>query len=281
MTAHAPVNPSDGGLGGRLVGGLPMYQGNKAGVELLWHHIAPRLHAHGLGQVPALPAWPQDYHAHWRAPGLLLTQACGYPLVTALVGQVRVVGAFRYDVPGCDGVMCRSQVVVRTDEPATALADFRGRRVAYNGSDSQSGYNSLRALVAPLAHHGAFFASHLQTGGHLNSVLAVQAGKADIASIDCVSLAEFRTHTPEATGGIRVLCETAPYPGLPLVTAASTSDATLAALRTVLAQALGEPELAALWQALFISGFEPLDESAYRTCSAMHDSALALGYPVL
>ena len=280
MMAHAPVNPADIEVA-EMVGGLPMYLGNKAGVELLWRHLAPRLHAHGLGQVPELPIWPQDYRAHWRAPGLLLTQACGYPLVTALVGQVRVVGAFRYEVPGCDGVMCRSQVVVRAVEPATTLADFRGRRVAYNGTDSQSGYNSLRALVAPLAHSGAFFAAHLQTGGHLNSVLAVQAGRADIASIDCVSLAEFRTHTPEATRGIRVLCETAPYPGLPLVTAAITSDATLAALRNVLTQAVGEPALAALWQALFISGFEPLDEAAYRTCSAMHDSALALGYPAL
>ncbi len=280
MTAQLLQNASDSHAV-PTVGGLPMYLGNKTGVQAVWNHLAPRLRALGLGALPEVPAWPQDYLAHWRAPDLLLTQACGYPLVTALVGQVRVVGAFRYDVAGCNGVMCRSQVVVRTDEPATTLADFRGRPVAYNGTDSQSGYNSLRALVAPLAHRGAFFGSHIETGGHLNSVLAVQAGRADIASIDCVSLAEFRTHTPEATRGIRVLCETAPYPGLPLVTAASTSDATLAALRSVLQQAVGDPALAALWQALFISGFEPLDEASYRTCSVMREDALALGYPAL
>ncbi len=264
-----------------MVGGLPMYVSNKAGVQALWSELASRLRARGLGAVPELPAWPDDYLTHWREPGLLLSQACGYPLVTALTGQVRVVGAFRYDAPGCNGVFCRSQVVVPASDPATTLADFRGRRVAYNGTDSQSGYNSLRALVAPLARDGVFFASHLETGGHLKSVLAVRDGLADIASIDCVSLAEFRKHSPEATNGVRVLCQSDAYPGLPLVTAASTSDATLATLRDVLSRALDDPQLVPLWRALFIAGFEPVDESAYQPIVALQDAAFALHYPVL
>jgi ABC-type phosphate/phosphonate transport system substrate-binding protein len=272
----------DGGPGAApRVGGLPMYGGNKAGVEALWYQIAARLRARGLGTIPDLPAWPDDYLAHWREPALLLSQACGYPLVTALSGQVRVVGAFHYDVPGCEGFLCRSQLVVRAEDPTAVLADFRGRRVAYNGTNSQSGYNSLRALIAPMTPGGAFFASHMETGGHLKSVLAVRDGLADIASIDCVSLAAFRKHTPDATRGIRVLGETAEYPGLPLVTAASTSDAALAALRDVITQAVGEAELGSLWRDLFVTGFEPLDEEAYLTCSAMRDGALALGYPAL
>ncbi len=258
-----------------------MYAGNKPGVQALWNELAARLSAGGLRDVPGAPTWPDDYLVHWREPGLLLSQACGYPLVTALTGQVRVVGAFHYDVPGCDGILCRSQVVARAEDRAATLADFRGRRVAFNGTDSQSGYNSLRALVAPLAHDGAFFASHLETGGHLKSVMAVRDGRADIASIDCVSLAEFRRHTPEATHGTRVLCETAAYPGLPLVTSAATGDATLATLREVVAQAVADPQLAALWQALFITGFEPVDEAAYRPIVAMQEAAFTRNYPAL
>lgn len=280
MTAHVQPNPHGQGAA-TMVGGLPMYVGNKPGVQALWKELVSRLRACGLGAAPELPAWPDDYLAHWREPGLLLSQACGYPLVNALTDQVRVVGAFRYDVIGCNGIMCRSQVVVRANDPAMALADFRGRRVAYNGTDSQSGCNSLRALVAPLARDGAFFSSHLETGGHFKSVLAVRDGLADIASIDCVSLAEFRKHTPEATHGIRVLCQTDAYPGLPLVTAASTTDATLAKLRSVLAQALVDTELAPLWRALFIAGFEPVDESVYRPIVAMQEAAFALHYPAL
>ncbi len=280
MTSAMQAVANESGAAPKVVG-LPMYGGNKAGVQALWRQIASRLRARGLGNIPDLPAWPDDYLAHWREPALLLSQACGYPLVTALRGQVRVVGAFRYDVPGCTGVLCRSQLVVRAQDPAAALADFRGRRVAYNGTNSQSGYNSLRATIAPMARDGMFFASHLKTGGHLKSMRAVQGGLADIASIDCVSLAELHKHWPNATRGIRVLGETAAYPGLPLVTAGSTSDAELASLRDVIAQAVRDPELASLWRDLFVTGFEPLDEAAYLTCSAMQDGALALGYPAL
>ena len=263
------------------VGALPMYLDNPAGVTALWLHLAARLRARGLGPIADTPLWPQDYLAHWRDPALLFTQACGYPLVTALVHQVRVVGAFHYSVPGCDGAMCRSQVVVRATDPARALADFRGRRVAYNSTESQSGYNSLRALVAPLVRDGVFFDSHLQAGSHQRSVIAVRDGQADIASIDCVSLAGLRKHVPAVTRGIRVLCESDPYPGLPLITSASTDDATLATLRGAVADAVNDPDLAALWQDLFITGFEPLDEAAYRSCSAMQDGALALNYSAL
>ena len=275
------VTPKHDSATAAMIGGLPMYLGNKAGVEALWRQLAPRLRAHGMAWVSDTPIWPEVYLAHWRDPALLFTQACGYPLVTALRGQVRVVGAFRYDVPGCTCALQRSQVVVRAADPAATLADLRGRRVAYNGTDSQSGYNSLRALVAPLARQGTFFASQLETGGHLRSVMAVRDGLADVASIDCVSLAEFRQHTPEAPQGIRVLCESDPYPGLPLITGIGSSDATLATLRNLLAQAVADAELVPLWQELFITGFEPLDETAYRTCTAMQDAALALGYQAL
>ena len=45
-----------------------------------------------------------------------------------------------------------------------ALADLRGRRVALNADDSQSGRNALRAAVAPLAHDGRFFGGSILTG---------------------------------------------------------------------------------------------------------------------
>lgn len=277
MTAYA-VAASAEDLAATPASGLPMYVGNRSGVETLWRQLAGRLRARGLRQVADLPAWPTDYLAHWRNPALLLSQACGYPLVTALTGQVRVVGAFRYDVPGCEGIFCRSQVVVRAKDPARTLEDFRGRRVAYNGTDSQSGYNSLRALVAPLARNGSFFGSHLETGGHLRSVQAVGDGRADVASIDCVSLAEFRRHSPEVTGPVRVLCETDAYPGLPLITGAHTDDTTLAVLRSVVAEAVHDAALSPLWRDLFIVGFEPVDATVYRRCTEMQDGAFALGY---
>ncbi len=263
------------------VGALPMYLGNPAAVEHLWALLAARLTAAGLAGVPLQPQWPDDYHAHWLERDLLLSQACGYPLVTVLKEQVQVVGAFHYSVVGCTGVLQRSQVVVRADDPCTELAGLRGRCVAFNGPDSQSGYNCLRALVAPLAQDGQFFGARVQTGTHLESVKAVRDGKADGAAIDCVSLAGFRRYTPEWVQGLRVLTETAAYPGLPLITAADTDKATLAMLRQALAQLTHDAAAAEALGALFISGFEALDLRDYQPCTAMHDAAIALHYPAL
>ena len=263
------------------VGALPMYNNHPEAVRQLWALLAARLAAAGLADVPVQPQWPTDYHAHWLQPGLVLSQACGYPLVTVLGEKVRVVGAFEYDVPGCSGVFQRSQVVVRANDPAQELVDLRGRQVAFNATNSQSGYNCLRALVAPLSRAGQFFGARLQTGSHLESVKAVRDGKADVAAIDCVSLAGFRRYAPDVVQGVRVLTETAAYPGLPLITAAGTNPETLALLRQMLGQLMRDPAAAPHLRALFIRGFEALDFPDYLPCAAMRDAAMALHYPVL
>ena len=40
-----------------------------------------------------------DLRSLWRAPQLLLTQTCGYPLMTELRGQVQLIGRPRYELP--------------------------------------------------------------------------------------------------------------------------------------------------------------------------------------
>lgn len=259
---------------------LPMYLSAPRDTEALWAHLRQGLAGHGLRHLPPL-SWPADLDAHWRDPGLLLSQACGYPLMTRLAGQVRLVGTFRYAVPGCSGHQCRSQLVARAEDGARALADFRGCTVAYNSTDSQSGYNSLRAMVAPLAEGGRFFASAVASGGHRRSLELVRDGLADVAAVDCVSLAGFQAHAPEVCAGLVVVGQSAPYPGLPLITSRHTSDSDLSALRTTLRAAVQSPALAPTLQALFISGFDPVELPAYQVCLGMHEQAMALAYPAL
>jgi len=259
---------------------LPMYLSSPSDVEALWAQLRQGLATHGLDQAPPL-SWPADLGAHWRDPGLLLSQTCGYPLMTQLAGQVRLVGTFRYAVKGCSGHLCRSQLVARTEDARRALADFRGRTVAYNSTDSQSGYNSLRALAAPLAEEGRFFAAALASGGHRQSLEMVRDGLADVAAVDCVSLAGFQAYAPEVCAGLVVIGQSAPYPGLPLITSAHTSDADLAALRAALLAAVQSPALAPTRRTLFISGFEVVELAAYQVCLDMQQQALALAYPAL
>jgi ABC-type phosphate/phosphonate transport system substrate-binding protein len=260
-----------------MIASLPMYDIHRQPVLAMWQGMAEHLRDAGVPDVPASLTWPDDMEAHWLAPELLLSQACGLPLVTFLDKRVQLVGAFHYEAPGCDRAMNRSQLVVRAGDQARTIEDLRGRRLAINGIDSQSGYNSLRALLVPLAPAGRFFGATRISGTHDMSVVAVRDGLADVASIDCVSLAGFRKHRPDITTGIRVLGQTAPYPGLPLITSAATTPDTLSALRGALTWFTRAPEMAQVRADLLIRGFEPLTMADYQVCREMRAAADAAG----
>lgn len=242
---------------------LPMYPADRTAVETWWAGLARALRAEGLDGVPRRVTWPQDLHAHWRDPRLLLSQTCGLPLSTTLKGSVQVVGAFRYDAPGCTGIHYRSELLARRGE-GTHIEDFRGRLAAINSRDSHSGFNALRGLVAPLAVDGAFFRGSVVSGSHEQSLAALRTGAADIAAVDCVSLAMLRRQAPGSLDGLIRLGSTASAPGLPLITAGSRTVADLAALRRALTTACRDPDLAGPREALFIRGFEPARPSDWQ-----------------
>jgi ABC-type phosphate/phosphonate transport system substrate-binding protein len=261
----------------RLTASLPMYTSAAASTEALWTYLGTKLQQAGVPDVPAALTWPKELHTHWKDPDLLLSQACGYPLVTELQQQVRVVGVFHYNAAGCSGEKCRSVLIARASDPGVDLAAFRGRRVAYNSADSQSGYNSLRSLIAPLAQSGRFFSQHHVSGSHLASIEMVRDGLADIAAIDCVTLAGLELHSPEVTRGIRVVGYSEPYPGLPLITSCTTSETTVATLQAVLTEASRDHALSKVLKDLLITGFEPLHYADYEVCMSMQKTAFALG----
>ena len=78
-----------------------------------------------------------------------------YPLVTQLP-EVQTVGCFHHAAPGCEGRRYRSLLVVREADSHRMLGTF-GRRAVCNAEHSQSGYNVLRKMVAPLSGRGVFF----------------------------------------------------------------------------------------------------------------------------
>lgn len=256
---------------------LPMYDADRAALRVWWRGLAAAMRAQGLQGVPEVPYWPADLDAHWRDPRLLLSQTCGYPLVTSLAGAVQVVGAFRYSAPGCSGIRYRSELVVRSEDRARTIEDLAGRTAAINSADSHSGWNALRALVAPLAaaldadgsREGGFFGRTVVSGSHRASLAMVREGQADIAAIDCVTLAGLARASPELLQGTRTIGHTASAPGLPLITAAATSSAELAGLRRALAAAVADPHLAGARLALFIEGFEAVPASAWNCIDEM------------
>jgi ABC-type phosphate/phosphonate transport system substrate-binding protein len=80
---------------------------------------------------------------------------------------------------------------------------------------------------------------------------------------------------------LRVLAWTTASPGLPLITAASTDAATVAALRAALAEVAQDPALAATRATLRLKGVEILPEDAYEAILALERDARSQGYPIL
>ncbi len=69
-----------------------------------------------------------------------------------------------------------------------------------NAEHSQSGYNVLRKMVAPLSREGRFSAV-MFSGSHRQSLRELQQENADIAAIDCVTYALLQRHQPQALAG--------------------------------------------------------------------------------
>jgi len=262
---------------------LPMYFPPREALQAFWAALADLLRADSRLAANTLPiklSEPADCHAQWLEPDLLLSQACGYPLVTQLAGKVQLVGTFSYDAPGTDGIACRSQLVCRAGDARNALREFAGSTLAFNDTISQSGYNALRALVATTATTTAqhsFFAATLQTGAHYRSIEAVLNGRADMAAVDAVSWALWQRSQAGFAAQLRVFGQTEPYPVLPLITSLQTPPAVLSALRSALQTLACGPAHAALRGPLLISGFVATTLADYQRCLDMRHQALALG----
>ena len=156
------------------VAGLPMYDWPEVRdeVDALWTAVSIRLCDAGI-EAPAR-LWRTEHKEDlWDHPELLVGECCGLSVVTTHHGRVEVLGALDRGIEGCGPGEYRSVLVCRAADPAADLTAFRGRPVAINEPDSQSGTGVLITGVAPLASAGRFFGEIVETGSHRASVRAV------------------------------------------------------------------------------------------------------------
>ncbi|RJX81144.1 phosphate/phosphite/phosphonate ABC transporter substrate-binding protein [Pseudomonas sp. LS-2] len=213
-----------------------------------------------------------DLKQLWLSPRLLLAQTCGYPLMTALHGQVQVVGRPLYQLPNASGGNHCSLIVARADDPRQRLEDFRGSHGLLNAQDSNSGMNLFRHTLAPLHEDGRFFAQVSLTGGHRNSLVAIKAGEGDLAAIDSVTFDYLARDHSEEIAGVKVIARTASGPCLPYIT---RIGADAQAIREVMNQALKDlPDVAAV---LAIAEVWPANEADYQVLLEYERAAMQMG----
>jgi ABC-type phosphate/phosphonate transport system substrate-binding protein len=259
------------------VAALPMYNVTPS-LEACWRDwLADVLAA--AGAAARVIDVRDELAALSRRDDLLLSQTCGYPLTHGLSDAVQLVATPCFDTPGCDGPNYASVIVTHADAPFSTLENCRGTRAAFNQIDSHSGFNALRHAVAPLAHSGRFFSSTVQTGSHVASLQAVAERRADVAAIDCVTMAFVRDEQPVLAQAVKAIGWTRMSPGLPLIASKSVSADLVAALRRALHEAIAaQPERA---RRLRLKGFEVLSMDDYARITQLENEAVELGYPRL
>lgn len=198
-----------------------------------------------------------DYFAGWRRSDLFFSQTCGYPFTHEFRGKLTYLATPHYRTPGCEGASYCSFIFAREARP---LAAFRGSRAAVNNPDSMSGMLALQLVFAPFATHGEFFASVIESGGHIKSMIAVRDGKADVCAIDSVCVALARRYRPDYLEGLVEIARSPMVPGLPYVTALGRDPQPL---REALDKAFADPALAAAREVLFLAGHSVLADRAY------------------
>ncbi|CAG4889179.1 phosphate/phosphite/phosphonate ABC transporter substrate-binding protein [Paraburkholderia gardini] len=218
----------------------------------------------------------EPLHTFWRRADLLISQTCGYPLMHGLHEHVQLVATPEFDAPGCAGPNYSSVIMTRADGPVHSLETSRGLRVAFNQLHSNSGMNALRHVIAPLSRDGSFFSEAVVTGSHIGSLTAIAGNRADIAAIDCVTMAFVRDGLPQLAQSVREVAWTQASPGLPLVASSDVDASTVEALRSALDNALRADPVRA--KRLRLKGFSTLSLTDYARIEQLENEALAFGY---
>lgn len=263
-----------------MIAALPMYDlpEARATTDAWWSILCRHFRAAGLATMSDTLTRTANVTDSWTMPGLLFTQTCGYPFTHDWSDKLRLVATPRYSAEGCEGSNYRSVFIVSENLAVEDIAGLRGKRVAFNATHSQSGFNAPRAAIASLAREGKFFAEAIQSGGHRQSMALVRKGDADVCAIDCVTWEMHRRHAPGEIDGLRVLGWTESAPNLPYVTAIDRDDETVRRLQDGLRAAIDDPAGRGARQALFLESVEILAPEAYEAINRMERRAIDLGY---
>ncbi len=266
-----------------LTASFPMYNMPEIwdAQSAFWKGMATYLGREGIPDVPKELAHGHSLTKLLADENMLISQCCGYDVVSGHRETLIPVATPIFDVSQCSGHEYSSLIVVAEDSPFHDVLEMKGCAAAANGPQSHSGMSALRHLVAPKNVDGSFFGSVKYSGGHAQSLKLIQKGLADVAAIDSVTYALLERYRPQAVTGIRILGRTFFAPAPPYVTHVSRGNDIVLRMKNALLRAFSDPNLGSCRNDLLLKGVSDLDQTIYEKVLDFETYAAKLGYPEL
>jgi ABC-type phosphate/phosphonate transport system substrate-binding protein len=208
-------------------------------------------------------ASPQPLPALWKRDDLACAFMCGYPYSRAMPQPIALAAPVPTLPSYGNKPVYWTCIVAREDSGLRTLRDTFSRRMAYTTSDSQSGYQALRTLVASATHPFSSMIGPLITPRRV--VDAVLAGEADAGPVDSYALDLMRLHEPQFVAPLRIVATTPPTPVPLLVSSPTMPRDEVDRLHQALLQVEHEPGLADARTALLLRRFSAVEAHAYAT----------------
>ncbi|MGB0497388.1 MAG: PhnD/SsuA/transferrin family substrate-binding protein [Rubricella sp.] len=238
---------------------LPMYDWPEIAGETdaAWAALSPILRARGIAAPDGLDR-TGGFGAHWPAPDLCLSMACGLDVAEGRTAPSRTVARPVWRFRAWPAGTYRSALVTRMAEAAKPLATL-ARRPVINMAESWSGAACLERHLA--GRDIALGRPHV-SGSHRASLECIRQGDADLAAIDGVSLALAARF--DGIDDIAILGWTAPAAATPMIAGAALDPArVLAALHR-----WERTDAFRSWaDAIGLTGFMPASETDYGSMS--------------
>ncbi|XP_076472936.1 uncharacterized protein LOC143302239 [Babylonia areolata] len=117
---------------------------------------------------------------------------------------------------GLDEPVCFSDIVVLSNKVTqNVYKDFeslKGCRWAYSTSTSGTGASVMLKELKKHGFNANFFGSSCESGSHRKSIKLVLSGQVDVASVNSVALASFKTENPQLADHLTVIKSLGPLP---------------------------------------------------------------------
>ena len=186
------------------IAALPWYSfpATRAGLDAVWKETRSTLVGNGIGPLPAALSHSIPYAELFSNPHLVLSQCCGLDLYrsqTSNVMPLAVPHISALDVPeGYYFSYIVTQKAANLDRP----------RIIINNRSSHSGHMAIRSWLTANGYNDFTLS---ESGSHAQSLLALKAGRADLAAIDALSWQHLDAE------GLIILDQSEPAPAPPFI----------------------------------------------------------------